>query len=324
VQARLDAIDGYDHADATSSYRAQVLAELALQRGDDAEAARQTEVLRASALARSEPQWIGPLEAIRAQLALRAGDADAAGAIVREALERLADVDDTVRLAPLRWVGARAAADGALPPRGSGDVAEGRAHADVLARHARELPEFPEIAAYAALARAEVERVGRTADAAAGFGEAVAGFEALGLAWPAAYARTRQAEALVEGGDRDAAAEVLAPALAWAEAAGAAPLAFEARSLARRARLSLDEPAADRPPERADPTPADGLGLTPRELEVLELVADGRTNREIGAVLYMSEKTASVHVSRILAKLGVRSRVEAAGVAHRLGLPAAR
>ena len=62
------------------------------------------------------------------------------------------------------------------------------------------------------------------------------------------------------------------------------------------------------------------VGSPPRELDVLALVAEGHTNREIGQILYMSEKTASVHVSRILAKLGVRSRVEAAGVAHRVGL----
>lgn len=62
------------------------------------------------------------------------------------------------------------------------------------------------------------------------------------------------------------------------------------------------------------------LGLTPRELQVLALVADGETNREIGRRLYTAEKTASVHVSRILAMLGVRGRTEAAAVAHRLGL----
>ena len=55
-------------------------------------------------------------------------------------------------------------------------------------------------------------------------------------------------------------------------------------------------------------------------LDVLRLLADGRTHPEIGAELFISAKTASVHVSRILAKLDVRSRVEAAGVAHRLGL----
>ncbi len=74
-----------------------------------------------------------------------------------------------------------------------------------------------------------------------------------------------------------------------------------------------------RSPSRA-PREALPLGLTPREHEVLLLVAEGRTNREIGELLYMSEKTASVHVSRILAKLDVGGRVEAAAVAHRLGL----
>jgi DNA-binding NarL/FixJ family response regulator len=68
---------------------------------------------------------------------------------------------------------------------------------------------------------------------------------------------------------------------------------------------------------------ADGLapfGLTPRERQVLALVAGGATNREIGETLFMAEKTASVHVSRILSKLDVRSRTEAAAVAHRQGL----
>jgi DNA-binding NarL/FixJ family response regulator len=64
----------------------------------------------------------------------------------------------------------------------------------------------------------------------------------------------------------------------------------------------------------------DPFGLTPRERQVLALVARGATNRQIGAQLYMAEKTASVHVSRILAKLDVRSRTQAAAVAHRLGL----
>jgi DNA-binding NarL/FixJ family response regulator len=66
--------------------------------------------------------------------------------------------------------------------------------------------------------------------------------------------------------------------------------------------------------------PEDPFGLTPRERQVLALVAGGATNREVGATLFMAEKTASVHVSRILAKLGVRSRTEAAAVAHRTGL----
>ena len=62
------------------------------------------------------------------------------------------------------------------------------------------------------------------------------------------------------------------------------------------------------------------FGLTPRERQVLALVARGATNREFGAELFMAEKTASVHVSRILAKLDVKSRTQAAALAHRLGL----
>jgi DNA-binding NarL/FixJ family response regulator len=82
---------------------------------------------------------------------------------------------------------------------------------------------------------------------------------------------------------------------------------------------------ADRPeaPAAADGNgvePEDPFGLTARERQVLALVSRGATNREIGLELHMAEKTASVHVSRILAKLGARSRTEAAAVAHRHGL----
>jgi DNA-binding NarL/FixJ family response regulator len=59
------------------------------------------------------------------------------------------------------------------------------------------------------------------------------------------------------------------------------------------------------------------LGLTAREAEVLALVAEGRTNREIATELYISAKTASVHVSNILAKLNVKTRTQAAALAHR-------
>ena len=62
------------------------------------------------------------------------------------------------------------------------------------------------------------------------------------------------------------------------------------------------------------------MGLTSREVEVLRLLAAGYTNPQIGEALYISRKTASHHVSSILAKLGVTTRVEAAGVAQRLGL----
>src|SRR6266540_5329929 len=90
----------------------------------------------------------------------------------------------------------------------------------------------------------------------------------------------------------------------------AAPLHAALHDLARRARLSDDEA-----PEAGTLT-----GLTERELQVLQLVAEGRSNREIASTLFISPKTASVHVSNILAKLGAASRTEAAAIAHREGL----
>jgi DNA-binding NarL/FixJ family response regulator len=147
-------------------------------------------------------------------------------------------------------------------------------------------------------------------------------FSALGLPFPTAYARLREAEAWLLAGDRDAATAALTASAEHARAMGAAGLLEEAEALARRGRLR-SAPAGTAVAAASDEDdPAQRLGLTPRELEVLLLVAEGRTNREIGATLFMSEKTASVHVSRILAKLDVGGRVEAAAVAHRLGLTA--
>jgi DNA-binding NarL/FixJ family response regulator len=97
---------------------------------------------------------------------------------------------------------------------------------------------------------------------------------------------------------------------------GALPLQRELERLARRARLDL----VGLRPEDAGPltTGEATLGLTARERQVLRLVARGYTNRQVAAELVISAKTASVHVSHILAKLGVGSRLEAAAVAQRL------
>jgi DNA-binding CsgD family transcriptional regulator len=143
------------------------------------------------------------------------------------------------------------------------------------------------------------------------------------------------------GGIRDRAAELLADAHGVALRLGARPLREDVELLARRARLPLAteagaEPAAAAQPvaERAAPTPqaagaagaggaggAGGpLGLTRREHDVLRLVAAGRTNRQIAEALFISPKTASVHVSNILGKLGVSGRGEAAALAHRMRL----
>jgi len=141
------------------------------------------------------------------------------------------------------------------------------------------------------------------------------------LGWPhrAGYAWWRHAEAQLNAGQPATAAT---PALQAAAAAadGHAPLLAQIHALAQRARIPLPSspggPAeAGRPPEVPE-----RYGLTSRELTVLRLLASGRTNAQIGAELYISPKTASVHVTGILRKLGVSNRVQAAALAERAGL----
>jgi ATP/maltotriose-dependent transcriptional regulator MalT len=156
--------------------------------------------------------------------------------------------------------------------------------------------------------------------------EAAAAWEALGYPWPAAYAHWREAEALlVAGVSREKAAPPLRQAWSTARALGARPLMVEVESLGRRSRIELaptpspSEGTEATEPEEAPDAGLRRLGLTRRETEVLGLVAEGRTNRQIAERLFISDKTASVHVSNILGKLGVANRAGAAAVAHRLG-----
>jgi ATP/maltotriose-dependent transcriptional regulator MalT len=122
----------------------------------------------------------------------------------------------------------------------------------------------------------------------------------------------RLAQHLVAGRERSEAKQVLATASAEAVALGSNLLAERIGALSQRAGFAVA------PPPEKSPV----AGLTPREIEVLQLVAEGRSNGEIGSALFISTKTASVHVSNILAKLGVNGRGEAAAVAHRIGLTA--
>jgi DNA-binding CsgD family transcriptional regulator/tetratricopeptide (TPR) repeat protein len=138
----------------------------------------------------------------------------------------------------------------------------------------------------------------------------------------AAYCRMRQAEALVAAGaSRVEAGVPLREAHDVAVRLGAEPLTRELELLAQRARLDLISLDAESPDETQLETI---LGLTPREAEVLTLVARGYTNREIAETLVISVKTASVHVSHILRKLDVPNRLEAAAITDRLAPPADR
>ena len=131
-----------------------------------------------------------------------------------------------------------------------------------------------------------------------------------------ASARVREAEAAAAAGATARAAETLREAHQLAARLAAEPLMTDIEAVSRRTRLSIEPPVV----AVLEKVAIDQLGLTPREAEVLSLVAAGQTNRQIGEALFVSEKTASVHVSNILRKLGVSSRVDAAAVAQRLGV----
>jgi len=165
----------------------------------------------------------------------------------------------------------------------------------------------PVVVANQRTAEAEWSRVTGPSDPGR-WAAAAAAWEALAYPWQAGYAHWRQAEALLaQGAPRPDAAAALVRAWALADGLGARRLVAEVESLARRARIDLPEAAgggAREEPAAGEPAVTDELGLTPREREVLALVADGRTNRQIAAALFISNKTASVHVSNILAKLG--------------------
>ncbi|MFF8508067.1 AAA family ATPase [Streptomyces sp. NPDC015492] len=203
--------------------------------------------------------------------------------------------------------------------RGLPAADEGRAEAlAVVRRCVRALATpAPVWEAYSRQVSEEIARAeGR--ETAARWAEVVAAFEPLGRPHQLARARHRLADALlVEGGRREEATALLREARATAVRLGARPLREDVELLAARARLSLTE-------EKQTPAPSepgdDTFGLTPREQDVLRLVAAGRTNRQIAEELFISPKTASVHVSHILAKLGVSGRGEAAALAHRLHL----
>jgi DNA-binding CsgD family transcriptional regulator/tetratricopeptide (TPR) repeat protein len=152
-----------------------------------------------------------------------------------------------------------------------------------------------------------------------------------GFVYEGARSRWRLAEALAEAGRRDEAQQEWRLAFEAADRLGAQPLRAALDDLARRARLRTSMPAGAGAAAAGAASGQGGApfasplaGLTAREREVLRLLAAGRSNREIAAELFIATKTASVHVSNILGKLGAASRTEAAAIAHRegVGLPA--
>jgi DNA-binding CsgD family transcriptional regulator len=164
---------------------------------------------------------------------------------------------------------------------------------------------------------------GEAAGLLAAWDEAADAWDGLGEPQPLGETLLHAAEAALACGERDGAAERLQRAAPLAARLGAQMLGEQITILARRARIRLDGRDGSGAAVAGDGAAGGGglgLGLTERELEVLRLVAAGRSNREIAGELFISPKTASVHVSNILGKLGVASRGEAAAKAHSLRL----
>ncbi|GAA4547792.1 helix-turn-helix transcriptional regulator [Pseudonocardia xishanensis] len=252
--------------------------ELALWRGDRAEALRRAETALAD-LRRILPHHLASI---------------ALAALGLAALEPGDDGDPADRAAALLAAAEDAATRG-IARSGSVGV-EGRA--------------------WSARARAEAARVRGGDDPALwttvveafGYGEPYRRAQALLRRAEAALRAAGAADRSVAARLREAAAADLAEAHATAVELGAGPLAAAVRETADHAGAPTVAPEG-----RSGP-------LTPREHAVLRLVAEGRTNRQVGEVLYISEKTVSVHLSRVMAKLGAASRTEAVAVGYERGL----
>ena len=257
--------------------------------------------------------------ALRAELAIWIGNAALALDEVLTMLKALEGTDGPGAAGDLFTIGIRACADLAE----AGDTDEAASAFDELAgarSRARRDPfagPVPKTATAAGLLwTAERSRLLRRSDPDAWSHTAVA-WHLLRRPHRRAYALYRQAEAMLADRTTQPAAE---PVLRSAAVAGSdhEPLMREIRHLARRARIPL---TSTEPPEpQAGPISMAKFGLTERELSVLRLLGQGHTNAEIGRILFISPKTASVHVTNILRKLGAGSRVQAATIAERAGL----
>ncbi|MFJ8023402.1 AAA family ATPase [Streptomyces sp. NPDC096311] len=290
---------------------------VALARGEEGPAER------ARALLDGPFDWMATLVSgiVLTDAAALRGDPEGAVASVHTTLTVLSDSsgierpDIGVRLAALAL---SAVADAAVELRLTGDEAGVQRWADI----ATELMEVarstaaegedwsrqgPEGLAWLARAEAEWLRAHSGPDVAA-WEQAVAAFD-YGDPYELARCERRLAEALLVADRREEAAERARAARDTAVRLGAVPLREELDSLIRRGRLADSPSAADRVP-----------ALTARESDVLRLLARGRTNRQIGEELFITGKTASVHVSNILAKLGASGRTEAVAIAYREGL----
>ncbi len=329
------AVTGARPSEPAAARLAAVGLHVAVSRGDPAAAATLAQL---EAAARADPMVALAAAACGADLACWLGEPAAALDIIARALRHLGEMFEPWFLGALRLcgLGISAAADLAEQARRERDatrehaaLSEGRRLLELARRttelgHPRSGTLGPEGTAWWQRAQAEHHRLEGDTGNAGSAGTATAAVAAwrsavdafgYGHVYEQARSRWRLAAALLATGNRDEAAVQASRAHAAAHALGAAPLAGALQDLARRGRLILGPGAGARVAPTGHSSP-----LTPREQEVLHLLAEGRSNREIGEELFMAEKTASVHVSRILAKLAATSRAEAVAHAYDRGL----
>jgi DNA-binding CsgD family transcriptional regulator/tetratricopeptide (TPR) repeat protein len=266
------------------------------------------------------------LQLLLAELATWRGEHAAARSAVARGLRQLAETEEFWFSIVLCAHGLRAEADAAerLSGRVPSELPDIRATAEDLLAHARDLAGryhsagIPVASAGLALCEAEFTRLEQRSDPH-GWAAVAHAWEELAEPYASAYALWRQAEALLARKRSKETAVVLRRAHHLAAGLDARPLLREIELIARQGRIGLHESAPE-PASAAHPQPVSKLGLTQREQQVLRHLVEGDTNRKIASALFISEKTASVHVSNIMAKLNASSRTEAALIAHRLGL----
>jgi DNA-binding NarL/FixJ family response regulator/tetratricopeptide (TPR) repeat protein len=316
AQTLLDSVSMDEAGGSSRIHLTTEAARLALCRGDLDGCAEALDEVRALDPMGHSAELVGSVLMIEISLASAQGrDADAHAAAAAGLEVR---TEDARTVAGLISAGVAAEATAAERERARGDedaMARGAARARAMVAQLDELGTGAELVvavAEAASARAELTRL--EAPDPEAWRAAAAAWERRPNPYRVAWARFREAEALLASGDgRAAAAAPLRAAATAARALGAAGLLREAEQLAARARIDVTvEPAA--------PEPDAPYGLTPRELEVLGHLAAGRTNRQIAETLYISPRTAGVHVSRILAKLGASTRGEAAATGRLAGI----
>jgi ATP/maltotriose-dependent transcriptional regulator MalT len=301
-------------------------ARLAMRRGDLEVAADEL-----NRRADAGVQHTAQRETLLAELALEQERTDEAVSAVDRALVALAGADMSDEFLRAHALGLRALADQTSQPvrpgrRRTVDSAKASRQAEsMLAEVDAHIAHAMALAgrasrwqvALGSLCRAEAARV--TENDPEAWSTAAAALNVLGDRYHVAYCGFREAEArLAHRADRRLATEALTEAWQDARNLGAAGLARRCERLAERARITLDDPSGPdaSPQQRA----AADLGLTAREAEVLDLLAQNCTDGQIAEELFISKKTASVHVSNILRKLDLRDRWHAGEVGRAAGL----